>query len=132
MTPTMRGAKALDVSVHLVCGSKGFDKFTPGLNGERWNVSIDIEKKSILHWRADRLTELLVCADMEKSACLLHARANFGLSIYSASRHELMPSSLLPYLGFYGSNIHLIIDPRGKIKNWHKKPTLEDYYELPK
>lgn len=99
------------------------EKPVPMLNGDNWEVIVDIETGKIRGWPQGEEREYYWKICDAGSYHLLDKEGQQVLSIHN----NYVPNNLLP--GEWGDYLDLKINADGIITNWYKKPTTEDFYK---
>lgn len=94
----------------------------PFRTGDAWNVLVDIETGIIVDWPQGRTAGVHMKVCDEGSYYLLDAEENVVASI----EQDYVPNGIVP--GSYGDYIEMTILEDGRIKEWSKKPNLDEFF----
>lgn len=94
----------------------------PFRTGDVWNVLVDIETGIIVDWPQGRTADVHMKVCDEGSYYLLDAEKNIIASI----EQDYVPNGIVP--GSYGDYIEMTILEDGRIKEWSKKPNLDEFF----
>tara|TARA_R110000782_G_C14465324_1_gene373966 strand:- start:67 stop:465 length:399 start_codon:yes stop_codon:yes gene_type:complete len=97
------------------------EKIVPMLNGDNWEVIVDLESGKIRDWPKGEEREYYWKICDAGSYHLLDKDDKAALSI----NNNYVPNNLLP--GEWGDYLDLKINGEGVITNWLKSPTAEDF-----
>ncbi len=90
--------------------------------GDMWNVLVDIETGIIIDWPQGRTADVHMKVCDEGSYYLLDAKKNVVASI----EQDYVPNGIVP--GSYGDYIEMTILEDGRIKEWPKKPKMDEFF----
>jgi hypothetical protein len=98
------------------------EKPVPMLNGDSWEVIVDLESGKIRNWPQGEEREYYWKICDAGSYHLLDKYDKVALSI----NNNYVPNKLLP--GDWGDYLDLKINGEGVITNWLRNPTADDFY----
>ena len=112
----------LKIVIPIRYGEEDIPNNFPLRNGDTWSATINIDNGEILEWPKGEKGRLSTKVCDSGSYFLLDTDGNTVLSI----EEDYVPNELVP--GEYGDYIDLIIDENGFITNWHKNPSIEEFF----
>jgi hypothetical protein len=108
----------IDVPVHYGDEDIPFD--APRRNGDMWRADVVVDSGQIRHWPEGKELKL----HMKVCDSGVYTLYNEHYEVITVLE-DYVPHSLIP--GSWGDYIELDIDQTGKITNWPKNPSLEDF-----
>jgi hypothetical protein len=114
--------ESVSVSVAVRYGTEDIPADFPMRKGDTWSARINIDAGTILDWPQGQSGRLSMKVCDQGTYRLLDAA---GLVI-AERENDYVPNHLIP--GEYGDYIDLDIDETGRIVNWPKRPSLEDFF----
>lgn len=98
-----------------------FPEDLPFLDDQTWNPIIDLNEGRIIDWPENYPINIFLKACDSGDYYLLDENDK----VVSSLERDYVPNKLLP--GKYGDYLELSISPSGRILNWKKDASLEDF-----
>jgi len=120
LKPVEVNIRTVHISVPVRYGEEDIPNDAPRRNGDWWRAEVEVDSGQVRHWTpgAKLNLHMKVC---DEGIYTLYDENNHMVT----SLEDYVPHSLIP--GSYGDYIKLNIDITGKITNWPKNPSLEDF-----
>lgn len=96
----------------------------PCKDGDLWKPVIDIDEGRIINWRQGTTADVSYKVCDQGEYFLLDTDRKVVLSLEGG---EYVPNKLIPDRDSYGDYITMKIDETGRILNWYKYPSIEEF-----
>lgn len=126
MKATVKATKEIDVKYVLVTVPVKYDnEDLPedffGRHGDLWCVMIDVDTGVIRGYRGEPFDLSMKVVDQGSYELL-----DIDHQLLAEIDQDYVPHGLIP--GRYGDYIEFKIDANGKITNWHKNPSVDEFF----
>ena len=113
----------IDIHVRYVGGDDGdIPEDFPLLNGSQWRAIVDIDSGTIDEWPQGEARQMHVKVCDEGKYTLFDDSGEEVATIDGYVPHGVVP-------GDYGDYVILDIDENGVIKNWPKRPCVDEFFQ---